>query len=63
MPAGTYTATFAWIEPGLVMKDKLKGKFTAPKKSKHKINVEELSEDEGEAVEPVDIGTIELSSK
>ena len=55
LPEGTYTLSFKWLEPGLVPRDKLKGAFSDPRKSEHKITVVKGQETE--------IGIIALSSK
>ena len=58
-PAGEYIATFVWGEmQGLSLdtdNDKLKGKFSDPEKSEHKVTVTEG--------EPTDLGRIELKTK
>jgi hypothetical protein len=55
LPEGTYTLSFKWLEPGLVPRDKLKGAFSDPKRSQHKITVVKGQE--------TVIGIVELSSK
>lgn len=55
LPEGTYTLSFKWIEPGFVPKDKFKGAYADPKKSKFQVTVEDGKES--------DLGVIELSSK
>ena len=57
LPIGTYSLGFKFIEPGLVAKDKFKGKYANPAKSDHKITIEGIPE------EKIDLGTIELTSK
>ncbi len=57
LPAGTYVLTFKWLEPGLTLKDKFKGKYANPAKSEHEVTVESTPE------ETTDLGTIELSTK
>ena len=41
LPAGSYTLTFTWLEPGLAPFDKLKGAYANPKKSEHTITIVE----------------------
>lgn len=54
LPEGTYTLCFKWLEPALVPKDKFKGAYADPKKSKQTITVVKGQETK--------IGTIELLS-
>ena len=56
LPEGNYLLTFVWMEAGLTPKDKLKGAYTDPKKSKHKVTIE-LGEKKN------DLGEIELVTK
>ena len=39
LPPGSDTLTFSWLEPGIVQKDRLKGAYMDPRKSKQKISV------------------------
>jgi len=55
LPAGDYVLSFKWIEPGLVPKDRFKGAYSDPKKSKIKVTVETGQKN--------DLGVIELSTK
>jgi len=58
LPEGTYSLVFMWLEPGMIGKepvDKLKGAYSDPKKSTHKVTVK--------AGEKCDLGVIELSAK
>jgi hypothetical protein len=55
LPEGAYTLTFSWLEPGLVPKDRLKGKFADPRKSQQKITVVSGKENP--------VGTIALKTK
>lgn len=55
LPPGSYTLTFSWPEPGLVPKDRLKGAFTNPQKSKQKISVVKEQDNS--------VGTIALTTK
>ena len=55
LPEGTYNLVFVWEEMGLPPKDKLKGAYADPKKSKHQITVV--------TGESNDMGLIELSTK
>ena len=55
LPEGNYVLTFTWSEPGLVVKDRLKGKYADTKKSAHKVTVVTGKSN--------DLGEIELSTK
>jgi hypothetical protein len=58
VPNGEYDLTFAWGQIGLISGryegDRFKGKYKDPAKSEHKVTVDG---------EPIDLGTIELSTK
>ncbi len=58
LPAGKYVMTFSWMEPGLSPKDRLKGAYTDPKKSKHSVTITE-----GEKTEVEDIALSTKPSK
>ena len=55
LPQGKYRLIFTWEETGFARKDKLKGFYSNPLKSKHLITVEPEN--------PLDLGLIELSTK
>ncbi|WP_373653146.1 MULTISPECIES: hypothetical protein [unclassified Schlesneria] len=55
LPEGTYNLAFVWEEMGIPPKDRLKGAYADPKKSKHQLTVV--------SGESNDIGLIELSTK
>jgi len=60
VPAGEYLLTFVWGRFDMLSKsyggpDKLKGRYTDPQKSQHRIKVE--------SGKPTDLGRIELSTK
>ena len=55
LPSGSYTLVFLWLEPGIGNVDRLKGAYSDPKKSTHKVTVE--------AGKSMDLGVIDLSTK
>lgn len=57
LPEGTYKLTFKWLEPGLVLKDKLKGAYDNPQKTEYSVTVKA---DKGEKI---DAGLIDLKTK
>ena len=57
LPEGTYTLTFQALQMGFVTQDKLRGKFSDPKKSKQTVK------STGVKADVVDLGTIELKTK
>lgn len=57
LPEGTYKLTFKWLEPGLVLKDKLKGAYDDPQKTEYSVTVKA---DKGEKL---DAGLIDLKTK
>lgn len=54
LPEGKYVLVFRWEEVGLAPKDRLKGAYSNPAKSKHEFTVGD---------KPQDLGTIQLSTK
>jgi hypothetical protein len=61
VPPGDYVLTFKWQQFNLMSRsyggpDKLKGRYADPKKSEHKFSVKEGDE-------PLDLGTIKLTTK
>ncbi len=66
VPAGEYALTFEWKQLNLVSMsyggpDKLNKRYNDPEKSEIRFTVKEPAE--GEEAQPIDLGTIELTTK